>query len=187
MKIIEKEHWRYIDDYHRKNRYTYPNIKFYDFIIESLQVTDNECLIDNAREYYKVYDKYKKSLPTSGVILLHRESILLIRNYSGNVYSLPKGKLEMGENLQQTAAREMKEETGLDLSDILPDVNHITIHKTRLYIVESDHLIKKFSGYNYNEISEIKWFKVSYIADKPHLFSKQVKATINELKNKKLL
>ena len=181
MQIIEKEHWRYIDQYHRVKRYAYPNIKFYDFIERSLILTNNEKLTENVKKYYRIYDKYKKSLPTAGAVILHGDKILLIRNYSGNVYSLPKGKSKEGETLEQTAIREVQEETGLELDEIIPIVDSITVYKTKLYIVESDYMIKNFSGYDQNEISEIKWFSQSFIRKYPEKFSKQTKAVINEL------
>ena len=40
--------------------------------------------------------------------------ILLIQHWSGN-WSFPKGHMEKGENERQTAIREIKEETGLDV------------------------------------------------------------------------
>lgn len=41
--------------------------------------------------------------------------ILLVKNNNGRYWSFPKGHIEDGENEQQTAIREIKEETGLDV------------------------------------------------------------------------
>lgn len=41
--------------------------------------------------------------------------ILLVKNNNGRYWSFPKGHIEDGENEQQTAVREIKEETGLDV------------------------------------------------------------------------
>ena len=49
--------------------------------------------------------------------------LLLIKHRYGGHWSFPKGHVEQGENELQTALREIKEETGLDLltvNDILP-------------------------------------------------------------------
>ncbi len=42
--------------------------------------------------------------------------ILLVKNNNGRYWSFPKGHIEEGENEQQTAVREIKEETGLDVT-----------------------------------------------------------------------
>lgn len=53
--------------------------------------------------------------------LVYREKqekleLLLIKHRSGGHWSFPKGHVEAGENELQTALREIKEETGLDVS-----------------------------------------------------------------------
>lgn len=44
-----------------------------------------------------------------------RHRVLLIQGH-GSVWGIPKGGTELGETLHQTAKREMREETGIDLS-----------------------------------------------------------------------
>lgn len=62
---------------------------------------------------------YEKSC---GAIVIYRNGsrykILLVRNHNGRNYSFPKGHVEKGETEQQTAIREVKEETGLDIEII---------------------------------------------------------------------
>ncbi len=62
---------------------------------------------------------YEKSC---GAIVIYRSGsrykILLVRNHNGRNYSFPKGHVEKGETEQQTAIREVKEETGLDIEII---------------------------------------------------------------------
>ena len=60
---------------------------------------------------------YEKSC---GAIILYKErenryKVLLVRNNNGKNYSFPKGHIEKGENEKETAIREIKEETGLDV------------------------------------------------------------------------
>jgi 8-oxo-dGTP pyrophosphatase MutT (NUDIX family) len=45
-------------------------------------------------------------------------NILLVKNNNGRHWSFPKGHVELHENEQQTALREIKEETGLDVTII---------------------------------------------------------------------
>ncbi len=60
---------------------------------------------------------YEKSC---GAIIFHKTKqntkILLVKNSNGRYWSFPKGHIEEGENEQQTALREIREETGLDVT-----------------------------------------------------------------------
>lgn len=59
---------------------------------------------------------YEKSC---GAIIFYKNKqntkILLVKNNNGRYWSFPKGHIEDGENEKQTAIREIKEETGLDV------------------------------------------------------------------------
>lgn len=60
---------------------------------------------------------YEKSC---GALVFNRTKqnikLLLIKNNNGRYWSFPKGHIEKGETEQQTALREIKEETGLDVT-----------------------------------------------------------------------
>ena len=68
---------------------------------------------------------YEKSC---GAIVIHksgdRYKILLVRNHNGRNYSFPKGHVEMGETEEETAVREVREETGLDVR-IIPSFREV--------------------------------------------------------------
>lgn len=59
---------------------------------------------------------YEKSC---GAIVFYRAKdeleVLLVKNRNGRYWSFPKGHVELGENERQTAVREIKEETDLDV------------------------------------------------------------------------
>ncbi|MBR2715747.1 MAG: NUDIX domain-containing protein [Ruminococcus sp.] len=60
---------------------------------------------------------YEKSC---GAIIIHKANennhkVLLVKNHNGRYWSFPKGHVEKDETEQQTAIREIKEETGLDV------------------------------------------------------------------------
>lgn len=66
-----------------------------------------------------------KTLQTSGAILYRIENnkiLYLLLKYPDNAWGFPKGIQDEGETLEQTAKREIREETGI--KNIELDVNH---------------------------------------------------------------
>ena len=82
-----------------------PDILFRLRKLTSLKVEKISCL-------------YEKSC---GAVILYRNEktdelmILMVRNNNGRFYSFPKGHVEFHENERETAIREIKEETNLDV------------------------------------------------------------------------
>jgi nucleoside triphosphatase len=58
--------------------------------------------------------------PTVGVFIFNpKGELLLLRSHKWpGAYVVPGGHVELGERLEETAAREAKEETGLDIYDL---------------------------------------------------------------------
>lgn len=84
-----------------------PEIREYLSHLSNVEIESLSCL-------------YEKSC---GAIIIYKEredsyKVLLVRNNNGRNYSFPKGHVEKGETEQETAIREIKEETGLDVEII---------------------------------------------------------------------
>ena len=61
---------------------------------------------------------YQNPVPAAGVILLPGNSVLLVKRKfepRAGMWSLPAGFMEYGETVEETAVRELKEETNLDI------------------------------------------------------------------------
>lgn len=68
-------------------------------------------------EYYKTLRQYVGHqpliLPGSVVLILNNNKEILLQERATGVYGLPGGLMELGESLEDTARREVFEETGL--------------------------------------------------------------------------
>jgi ADP-ribose pyrophosphatase YjhB (NUDIX family) len=174
MKAFEQAHWDYIDNYNRRDSRRFPYMKNTELLERVLQ--HQGACTDNARDYIRQYERYKKSLPTAGCILLHSDRMAVVKIKCCEVYSMPKGKQDKGETLMQTAIRETREETGLDLDDTIGENTPFeNIHKTRFYIVELDQPVR-FRDYNRNEVSAVIWVPLNAIVCNPRMYSRQTVA-----------
>lgn len=90
--------------------------------------------------------------------------ILLVRHLKSGHWSFPKGHMEQGETEEETARREIKEETGLDVlldTGFRETVNYSpkkNTKKTVVYFVgmaTSHELVPQ-----QDEISELRWLEV---------------------------
>lgn len=92
--------------------------------------------------------------------------LLLIKNANGGHWSFPKGHVEAGETEEETAIREIKEETGIDV--ILDNSFRKVITYTPKKDITKDviYFIAKAVSYDYTpqeeEISQIKWVEINH-------------------------
>lgn len=102
-----------------------------------------------------------------GVILLKDDQVLLVRRGNpprAGAWSLPGGKQELGETAQQTAKRELYEETGLNCGDLV-FVGYVdSIHRDKTGKIAFHYTILDFAArYNGGEprpaddVSEVAW------------------------------
>ena len=92
--------------------------------------------------------------------------ILLIKHVNSGHWSFPKGHVEANETEVETALREIKEETGIDV------IIDPTFRETVTYFPRKDtqkvvvYFIAKAKNFDYvrqeEEIAEIKWVDVGY-------------------------
>ena len=93
-------------------------------------------------------------------------ALIRVARADGDAWALPKGWVEKGEDLEQTAVREVREETGLD-AKVLRKLGEITYEfysKTdRGRIVKTVHLfLMEWLGGDTadhdDEVEEVRWF-----------------------------
>lgn len=109
---------------------------------------------------------------SSGGVIYRKEGervfIALIRRGNGRIWCLPKGIVEESEDLEKTATREVKEETGLDgrIVDKIGEINYwfydrqskSKINKTvHFYLLE--YLSGSVEDHDF-EVEEVRWFPI---------------------------
>lgn len=104
-----------------------------------------------------------------GAVIFNDEDKVLIVKHNAGHWDFPKGHMEEGETEKQTALREVKEETNIDI-DILEDYRYEShyspkenVEKTVVFFLaksKSDKLVKQDA-----EIANIGWFSNSEALD----------------------
>lgn len=92
--------------------------------------------------------------------------LLLIKNANGGHWSFPKGHVERNETEEETALREIKEETGID---VVLDTNfrHMITYAPKKDISKDViYFLAKAISYDYTpqeeEIAQIKWVEINH-------------------------
>jgi 8-oxo-dGTP pyrophosphatase MutT (NUDIX family) len=99
-----------------------------------------------------------------GVIVLYRNKILLIRG-SGGKWSFPKGRRRENETFLEGALREAKEEAGLDLSGICPDVT-LKLRYGTYFIFNLWRIPELENPTTPEEVLEVAWHNFQSMRDK---------------------
>jgi 8-oxo-dGTP pyrophosphatase MutT (NUDIX family) len=169
MKAIEIKYWDYLDNYNNAH------ITQYEFLEKIFEANGQNDHKDKVYHYWRKYEKYKRTIPTSGIIIRDKNEIVVVKGYRCNVYGMPKGKHEEGETSLSAALREVREETGLVFtSEQLVSLTPILLHRTYFYTTYVEKGVTLFQNYNSNEIIDIKWVSLEEIHAHPMEYSKQV-------------
>ncbi|MDR1260735.1 MAG: NUDIX domain-containing protein [Oscillospiraceae bacterium] len=99
------------------------------------------------------------------------KEILMIRHYLSSNWCFPKGHIEVGESEKETATREVKEETGINI-EIIHDFRHEIkyavksgVEKKVVYFVAVDHQ-KQSIGSVDQRIERILWVNIKRAYDR---------------------
>ncbi len=116
----------------------------------------------------------KKLISSGGVVYRRGEDggieVALISVKGGHVWGLPKGLVEVGENIAHTAHREVKEETGLD-GEIVKKIGNIHYFFTeksedslQRYLKIVYFFLMEYSGgdtkFHDDEVEDARWFPI---------------------------
>jgi len=113
--------------------------------------------------------KIRNATSSGGIIFKKQKNgtnVALCARGRGKIWCLPKGLIEKGEKAEDTAKREVKEETGLTgkLIDKIGDIDYWFIWKdTKIHKVVHFYLFKYLSGKTSDhdfEVDDVKWFEI---------------------------
>lgn len=170
---IELAHWFYLDFYCAEDSRKLKSCTLKEFTTRIFQhipfLQPHVPHIDTVIEQWR---GYKQSVPTFGAIVLNEDltKVLLVQSYwAKNSWGFPKGKVNEDEEPSHCAVREVLEETGFDISDLIDEKEYIssTIHDqlVRLYIISGVGMNTKFKPKTRKEIKKVEWFA---LADLPN-------------------
>ena len=101
-----------------------------------------------------------------GAIIFNEGKVLVVKQTSG-FYGFPKGHVEIGETEKETAIREIKEETGLDIK-IISDKRYTqsyivkeNVHKDVVFFLAS--IENNNEKRQVEEIEEILWIDINEV------------------------
>jgi mRNA-decapping enzyme subunit 2 len=166
---IELAHWFYLDFYCTEE---YPKLRpcsmkeFATHIFQHIPFLNPHVQhIDAVLDQWK---EYKQNVPTYGAIVLNEDmtKVLLVQSYwAKNSWGFPKGKVNEDEEPFHCAIREVLEETGFDISNLIDKNEYIESlindQTVRLYIISGVQKDTKFQPKTRKEIKNVEWFAVA--------------------------
>jgi 8-oxo-dGTP pyrophosphatase MutT (NUDIX family) len=111
----------------------------------------------------------------ASVIITDKEGkVLMLLRSDNDCWCLPGGAMDLGENLEDTALREVYEETGLQVTDLKlfsvfsgEQLHYVYPHGDEVYIVDAVYQTSSYTGditVN-NESRLYKWFDISNLPE----------------------
>ncbi|KAL0226972.1 hypothetical protein P9112_014296 [Eukaryota sp. TZLM1-RC] len=170
LKLVQKAHWDYMDNYWPKHKNLPPLTRFFQFAktIHTVSPTLQQC-ITNWDKAQKKWAHYNANCARVKLILLNQERsrFLMVKSTRGNP-DFVGGKLNEEETPIDCIIREAEEELGVDVAPFMSEDRHHEHNDNHFFIGldfdESTHLSPitkgEISGYEWVEVSKLPQFIV---------------------------
>jgi len=161
---------------HKFVLYFFSNIDI-PFLLPLLYGSDKKdvvIVLDNYELVFKEFQNYFKIIRTAGGIVTNNNNEKLFI-YRLEKWDLPKGKIEVGEGIEDAAVREIEEEcgiTGLTIQNKIQDTYHVYSFKGQL-ILKQTYWFELTSSYDgvlipqlEEDITKVEWLTSADIENK---------------------
>ena len=169
--LVEQAHWCYIDFY-REDHPDLPGLGAKAFMKALFKRTPLLApYLKDVEELYSRFTAYKQSVPTYGVIILNPAltKCLMVQGWGQKSWGFPKGKVNVGEEPIDCAAREAEEEVGVNVRNRLRETSKIDVYMrgrlNSLYIAPGVPEDTVFETQTRKEIQKIDWHPVSSLPE----------------------
>jgi 8-oxo-dGTP pyrophosphatase MutT (NUDIX family) len=164
-------------------------------LLENTSVKELNVFGENIDEIWREFQKLFRIIEAAGGIVSNPDGDILFIKRLGK-WDLPKGKMEKGESREESAVREIEEETGLQNVELLRFINttyHIYIERNGDKVLKCTHWFEmNFDGEDTSKpqieegITEVAWKNTLQIEEEvfPSTF-KNIRLIIQEFWNKK--
>lgn len=137
-------------------------------------------------------EDYKLNIRAAGIII-HNNKLLIHRNVNSDHYALPGGRVEIGENSEETIKREILEETGkeIEIKGYISTIENffemnnqkyheiMFVHKAEFTNEEDKLLQKTIKNIKGKDFLQYEWVDIDKIDEYP-ILPKVIKEIIKE-------
>lgn len=137
-------------------------------------------------------EDYKLNIRAAGIII-HNNKLLIHRNVNSDHYALPGGRVEIGENSEETIKREILEETGkeIEIKGYISTIENffemnnqkyheiMFVHKAEFTNEEDKLLQKTIKNIEGKDFLQYEWVDIDKIDEYP-ILPKVIKEIIKE-------
>lgn len=164
-------------------------------LLENTSATELNVFGENIEEIWKEFQGLFRIIEAAGGLVNNPKGDILFIRRLGK-WDLPKGKMEKGESREESAVREIEEETGLKNVELIRFINttyHIYIERNGEKILKCTHWFEMyFNGEDTSKpqieegITEVAWKNTSQIENEvfPSTF-KNIKLIVKEFRDSK--
>ncbi|PQA90651.1 NUDIX hydrolase [Chryseobacterium shigense] len=165
-------------------------------LLENTSVKELNVFGENIEEIWKEFQQLFRIIEAAGGLVTNPQGELLFIKRLGK-WDLPKGKMEKGESREESAIREIEEETGLkdvELGRFINTTYHIYIERNGEKILKCTHWFEmSFDGEDTSKpqieegITEVAWKNTPQIEEEvfPSTFQ-NIKLIVNDFWNLQL-
>lgn len=165
-------------------------------LLENTSVSELNVYGENIDEIWQEFQKLFRIIEAAGGLVINPEGEMLFIRRLGK-WDLPKGKMEKGESREESAVREIEEETGLRDVELVQFINttyHIYVERNGEKILKCTHWFEmNFNGEDTSKpqieegITEVAWKNTTQIEDEvfPSTFQ-NIKLIVREFWDSKI-